>query len=56
MAFKPNYNQQRNDRQRSKDQKKQEKLQRRDEETARRQAGRGETEAPTPPDRDPRDG
>jgi hypothetical protein len=40
MAFKPNYNQQRNDRQRAKDQKKQERLQRREEEAARRRAER----------------
>ncbi|MGD9502010.1 MAG: hypothetical protein AB7V40_05935 [Methyloceanibacter sp.] len=46
MAFKPNYNQQRADRNRSKAQKKQEKLRRLEEETARRKALRGE--APDP--------
>ena len=43
MAFKPNYNQQRSDRNRAKDQKKQVKLQRRGEEAAKRRAARGET-------------
>lgn len=42
MAFKPNYNQQRADRNRAKDQKKQEKLQRREEEAAKRKAARGD--------------
>ena len=42
MAFRVNYNQQRSDRQRLKDQKKQEKLQRREDEAARRRAERGE--------------
>ena len=42
MAFKPNYNQQRADRNRAKAQKKQEKLQRIEEETARRKAARGD--------------
>jgi hypothetical protein len=36
MAFKPNYNHQRAERNRAKEQKKQEKRQRRDEEAARR--------------------
>jgi hypothetical protein len=40
MAFKPNYNQQRNERNRAKEQKKQEKLQRREEEVAKRKAAR----------------
>lgn len=40
MAFKPNYNQQRNERNRAKEQKKQEKLQRQEEEVARRKAAR----------------
>jgi hypothetical protein len=40
MAFRVNYNQQRNDRQRAKDQKKQGRLQRREEDAARRRAGR----------------
>ena len=45
MAFKPNYNQQRNDRQRAKEQKKQDKLRRRaDEAAARRQSIEGEPE------------
>ena len=43
MAFKPNYNQQRADLNRSKAQQKQEKLKRLEEETARRKAARGET-------------
>jgi len=38
MAFKPNYNQQRAERNRAKDLKKQEKLQRREEEVAARRA------------------
>jgi hypothetical protein len=47
MAFKPNYNQQRNERNRAKDQKKQEKLQRREEEVAKRKAARdGEQQEP----------
>jgi hypothetical protein len=46
MPFKPNYNQQRADRNRSKAQKKQEKLKRLEEETARRKAARGETPDP----------
>ncbi len=40
MPFKPNYNQQRNERNRAKEQKKQEKLQRREEEVAKRKAMR----------------
>ena len=39
MPFKPNYNQQRSERNRAKEAKKQEKLQRREEEAARRKAG-----------------
>lgn len=46
MAFKPNYNQQRNERNRVKEQKKQEKLQRREEEVAKRKAAR-EGEVPS---------
>jgi hypothetical protein len=46
MPFKPNYNQQRADRSRSKAQKKQEKLKRLEEETARRKAARSETPYP----------
>jgi hypothetical protein len=41
MAFKPNYNQQRADRNRAKEQKKQEKLKSLEEETAKRKAARG---------------
>ncbi|WP_434623993.1 hypothetical protein [Azospirillum sp. B2RO_4] len=39
MAFKPNYNQQRAERNRAKEQKKQERLQRREEGVAARRAG-----------------
>jgi hypothetical protein len=42
MTFKPNYNQQRADRNRAKAQKKQEKLKRLEEETAKRKAARGD--------------
>jgi hypothetical protein len=42
MAFKPNYNLERRDRDRAKDQRKQEKQQRRDEATAKRKAAREE--------------
>ena len=42
MAFKPNYNQQRSERNRIKEAKKQEKLQRREEEVAKRKAARDE--------------
>ena len=38
MPFKPNYKQERSDRNRAKAQKKQEKLQRREEDTAKRKA------------------
>ncbi len=51
MAFKPNYHQQRGDRSRAKDQKKNEKLQRREEAAAKRRAERGE--APIGGDADP---
>lgn len=48
MAFKPNYNQQRNERNRAKEQKKQEKLQRKEEEVAKRKALReGEGDPPS---------
>ena len=40
MAFKPNYNQQRSERNRIKEAKKQEKLQKREEEVATRKAAR----------------
>ena len=46
MPFKPNYNQQRADRNRAKAQKKQEKLKRLEEETAKLKAARGD--APDP--------
>jgi hypothetical protein len=42
MAFKPNNNQQRADRNRAKAQKKREKLKRLEEETAKRKAARGD--------------
>ncbi|MGH6864972.1 MAG: hypothetical protein ACREDO_02060 [Methyloceanibacter sp.] len=49
MAFKPNYNQQRAERDRAKARKKQDKLQRLEEETAKRKAARGdEDEAQDP--------
>jgi len=46
MAFKPNYQQQRGDRARAKEQKKQEKLRRKEEDAAKRKAERGETDPP----------
>jgi hypothetical protein len=49
MAFKPNYNQQRAERNRAKQAKKEEKLKRREEEAAKRKAARGE-EAERPGD------
>jgi hypothetical protein len=52
MPFKPNYNQQRADRERKKQQKQQEKLQKREDEAARRRAVRGEA-APVPNGSDP---
>ena len=57
MAFRPpNYNQQRNDRQRAKDQKKREKLQRReDEAAARREAREGLQSGPETSNADDRD-
>jgi hypothetical protein len=42
MAFKPNYRQLRNERNRTKEQRKQEKLLKREENAARRKAERGE--------------
>ncbi len=45
----PNYAQQRNDRNRAKDQKKQEKLRKREEDAARRKAERGETDPAAAP-------
>ena len=57
MAFRPNYQQQRGDRSRAKEQKKQEKLQRRaDEAAARRQSREGEPETQPPADSEPQDG
>jgi hypothetical protein len=50
MAFKPNYNQQRTDRNRAKAQKKQEKLKRLEEETAKRKAARGDQPDPNQSD------
>jgi hypothetical protein len=50
MAFKPNYNQQRSDRNRAKLQKKQEKLKRLEEETAKRKAARGDMPDANQPD------
>jgi hypothetical protein len=47
MAFKPNYRQERAARERTKESRKQEKLRRLEEETAKRKAARAET-----PDRD----
>ncbi len=52
MAFKPNYNQQRADRNRAKAQKKQEKLKRLEEETAKRKAARGDEPATEKPPED----
>jgi hypothetical protein len=46
MAFKPNYNQQRSDRNRAKEQKKKERLQRREEDAAKRKAVRGDQPEP----------
>ena len=43
MAFKPNYRQERAARERTKETRKQEKLKRLEEETAKRKAARGET-------------
>ncbi|WP_439515063.1 hypothetical protein [Oceanibaculum nanhaiense] len=45
MAFKPNYNQQRAERNRAKEQKKKEKLLRKEEEVARRKGTLGEESA-----------
>jgi hypothetical protein len=50
MAFKPNYNQQRSDRNRAKQLKKQSKLQRREEDAAKRRLARGEGAAGETPD------
>jgi len=53
MAFRVNYNQQRSDRQRTKEQKKQEKLQRREDDAARRRAERALSAPPETPVDDP---
>ena len=51
MAFKPNYNQQRAERNRAKQAKKEEKLRRREEEAAKRKATRdGDADTPDKPD------
>jgi hypothetical protein len=50
MAFKPNYNQQRAERNRAKQAKKEEKQRERDEEVARRKAGLPPLDAATPAD------
>jgi hypothetical protein len=47
MAFRPNYQQQRGDRNRAKEQKKQEKLRKREEDAAKRRAERGEGDPPS---------
>jgi hypothetical protein len=47
MAFRPNYQQTRGDRTRAKEQKKQEKLRRREEDAAKRKTERGEVDQPT---------
>jgi hypothetical protein len=52
MAFKPNYNQQRADRNRAKAAKKQEKLKRLEEETAKRKAARSDEPDPEKPSED----
>jgi len=43
MAFKPNYNQQRAERNRAKEQKKQQRLQRKEEDLAKRKGGQDES-------------
>jgi hypothetical protein len=53
MAFRVNYSQQRSDRQRLKDQTKQEKLQKREADAARRRAERGAAAPAEPPENDP---
>ena len=50
MAFRPNYQQTRGDRTRAKEQKKQEKLRRREEDAAKRKAERGDVDQPTDDD------
>jgi hypothetical protein len=53
MAFKPNYNQQRSDRNRAKEQKKLARLQRREEDSTKRRMERGDT--PSSPEDPPKD-
>lgn len=53
MAFKPNYNQQRAERNRAKEQKKKEKLQRKEEEVARRKGLLGDETADSESDGGP---
>ena len=48
MAFRPNYQQQRGDRTRAKEQKKQEKLRRREEDALKRKVERGEGDPALP--------
>jgi len=48
MAFRPNYQQQRGDRNRAKEQKKKERLERREEDAQRRKAERDGLLAPSP--------
>jgi hypothetical protein len=50
MPFKPNYNQQRRERTRAKEQKQQEKLQRRQEKAAARKSGDADPAVETPDD------
>lgn len=50
MAFKPNYNFQKAERSRAKAQKKQEKLKRLEEETAKRKEAKGDAQAQTSAD------
>lgn len=52
MAFKPNYNQQRADRDRAKAKKKQDKQKRLEEESAARKAARGATQISSTDERD----
>jgi hypothetical protein len=53
MPFKPNYNQQRSDRDRAKRQKQQEKLKKREDDANRRKTERGGDAPPTPNGHDP---
>jgi hypothetical protein len=55
MAFKPNYNQQRAERNRLKQAKKDAKLRERDEAATRRKAEQGTASAEEPESREPRD-